>query len=446
MDILFLSVSTGGGHIKAAEALKEYVEKNYSDSRCKIVDTFKYISPLIDKFVVGGYLNIINKLPFLYGSLYKLSEHNKSIINATYAISQLFSYKLIPLIREFNPTIIVCTHTLPLQMTSYLKQKKMISAPITAIVTDYVNHPFWKLDNIDALIVPHDKIMFDMVQAGIPESIIYPYGIPLSEEFLIRHNRKNIMTSLGLEDKLTGLIMGGSLGIRSVYNSFKMLLRCEREMQIIVVTGKNARLKKKMENQLRHYNITNTKINANYNTIVNTYTNANASATTGDNASTSAKTTNCTSANTNTTINANTHPGTNTHTYTIDNTDTSTYTYIYNNKKIKILGYTDIIPELMGISDFIITKPGGMTISEALVKELPIFLTFPIPGQEERNCRFLLENGVAVNIQPKDNIDHILTDILDNTSKMKNMKKTARSFARPNSCRDTSMLLNKLQL
>jgi processive 1,2-diacylglycerol beta-glucosyltransferase len=417
LDILFLSVSTGGGHIKAAEALKEYVEKNYSGSRCKIVDTFKYISPLIDKFLVGGYLNIINKLPFLYGSLYKLSEHNKGIIDATYAISQLFSYKLIPLIREFNPTIIVCTHTLPLQMTSYLKQKKIISVPITAIVTDYVNHPFWKLDNIDALIVPHDKIMFDMVQAGIPESIIYPYGIPLSEEFLIRHNRKNIMANLGLEDKLTGLIMGGSLGIRSVYNSFKMLLRCEREMQIIVVTGKNAHLRNKMEDQLRHYNITNTKINTN----------------------------NCTGANTNTTINANAYTGTNTHTYTIDNTDTSTYTYIYNNKNIKILGYTDIIPELMDISDFIITKPGGMTISEALVKELPIFLTFPIPGQEERNCHFLIENGVAVNIQPKDNIDHILTDILDNTSKMKNMKKTAKSLARPNSCHDTSMLLDKLQ-
>ena len=55
MDILFLSVSTGGGHIKAAEALKEYVEKNYSGSRCKIVDTFKYISPLY-KFLVGGIL------------------------------------------------------------------------------------------------------------------------------------------------------------------------------------------------------------------------------------------------------------------------------------------------------------------------------------------------------------------------------------------------------
>ena len=224
--------------------------------------------------------------------------------------------------------------------------------------------------------------MFDMVQAGIPESIIYPYGIPLSEEFLIRHNRKNIMANLGLEDKLTGLIMGGSLGIRSVYNSFKMLLRCEREMQIIVVTGKNAHLRNKMEDQLRHYNITNTKINTN----------------------------NCTGANTNTTINANAYTGTNTHTYTIDNTDTSTYTYIYNNKNIKILGYTDIIPSLWTYR-FYYNKTRRYDNFEALVCNFP--------NQSGRKKLPFPYRKWCSNIQPKDNIDHILTDILDNTSKIK---------------------------
>lgn len=395
MDILFLSVSTGGGHIKAAEALKEYIEKNYSGSRCKIVDTFKYISPLIDKFVVGGYLSIINRIPFLYGSLYKLSEYNKNIIDATYTISQLFSYKLIPLIQEFNPSIIVCTHTLPLQMTSYLKTKKLISVPVTAIVTDYVNHPFWNLKNIDALIVPHDKIMFEMIKTGIPESIIYPYGIPLTEEFLKKRNKEKIITSLGLENKLTGLIMGGSLGIRSVYNSFEMLIRCKREIQIIVVTGKNTHLKNNMENKLRSCKITRSKINTAANTSIST--------------------------------------------------SFGTNTYNYNNKNIKIFGYTNIISDLMDISDFIITKPGGMTISEALVKELPIFLTSPIPGQEDRNSHFLIKNGVAVNIKPKDDIDYVLTDVLDNTTRLKSMKKVAKTLARPNSCRDITMLLEKIQ-
>jgi processive 1,2-diacylglycerol beta-glucosyltransferase len=387
MNVLFLSVSTGEGHIRAAEALKEHIEDNFSDSQCKIIDTFKYINPFLDKLVVGSYLNLINKLPVLYGNLYKLSEYNESIINITNSLSRLFSCKLIPLIKDFNPTIIVCTHTLPFQMVSYLKEKSVISIPLTAIVTDYVYHPFWKLNNIDALIVPNEKIMSDMIEADIPKNIIYPYGIPLTEKFLNKKNKEEIMSNLGFEEKLTGLIMGGSLGIRSVYSSFKMVFKCSEEMQIIIVTGRNTYIKKKLEKELAHYKINNPDKSS--------------------------------------LVESN--------------------SYICNNKKIILYGYTDKISELMDISDFIITKPGGMTISEALVKELPIFLAFPIPGQEERNCRFLVENGMAIYIEPKKNLNYILNDFFYNNPKIEDMKKQARTFARPDSCYNTALLLNKLQ-
>ena len=48
----------------------------------------------------------------------------------------------------------------------------------------------------------------------------------------------------------------------------------------------------------------------------------------------------------------------------------------------------------MDAADILVTKPGGMTISEALVKELPMFIISPIPGQEERNAKFLVTSGV----------------------------------------------------
>ena len=365
MDILFLSVSTGGGHIKAAEALKDYVKGRYPHSRCLIVDTLRYISPFLDKCIVGGYINIINNMPFLYRSLYNLSENSKNIINMTHTACCIFSHKLMPLISSFNPSIIVCTHTFPLQMVCHLKQKKVISVPIAAIVTDFANHPFWKLGNMDALIVPHDNIKLEMSRAGISRNIIYPYGIPISEGFLIKRDRKKILKSLGLEDKLTGLIMGGSLGIGSLYNSFETLAKSKRDVQIIMVTGKNVKLKNRVESRI-------------------------------------------------------------------------------SSKSIKVFGYTNIIPYLMDISDFIITKPGGMTISEALVKELPIFLTSPIPGQEERNHHFLISSGAAAEIKPVDDPDFVLTNILDNASNLKNMKEAAKCLARPYSCRDTALLLEKL--
>jgi processive 1,2-diacylglycerol beta-glucosyltransferase len=60
------------------------------------------------------------------------------------------------------------------------------------------------------------------------------------------------------------------------------------------------------------------------------------------------------------------------------------------------LGFTPTIERVMSVSDLAITKPGGLTTSECLAVGLPMIVISPIPGQEERNADFLLENGAAL--------------------------------------------------
>lgn len=59
------------------------------------------------------------------------------------------------------------------------------------------------------------------------------------------------------------------------------------------------------------------------------------------------------------------------------------------NKNINILSFTDSIDLLMDASDILITKPGGLTTTEAMTKNLPIIMINPIPGVESANCNFL---------------------------------------------------------
>lgn len=66
--------------------------------------------------------------------------------------------------------------------------------------------------------------------------------------------------------------------------------------------------------------------------------------------------------------------------------------------KIYPFGFVSNVDELMDASDCIITKPGGLTSSEALAKDLPMILSKPIPGQEDRNTEFLLNFGCAMKI------------------------------------------------
>lgn len=53
--------------------------------------------------------------------------------------------------------------------------------------------------------------------------------------------------------------------------------------------------------------------------------------------------------------------------------------------RVRVLPFTDKVPELMSISSVVITKPGGLTTTESLVSNLPIIVINPLPGQEEEN-------------------------------------------------------------
>ena len=100
---------------------------------------------------------------------------------------------------------------------------------------------------------------------------------------------------------------------------------------------------------------------------------------------------------------------------------------------IKVLDYTNKVPELMSISDLVVTKPGGLTTTESLASNLPIVIINPIPGQEEENASFLENNGVGIWIKKYDNIKERLESILKNPKKLDEMKHHTRELSKPNS-------------
>ena len=113
------------------------------------------------------------------------------------------------------------------------------------------------------------------------------------------------------------------------------------------------------------------------------------------------------------------------------------------NKKdsVKILEYTNQVPELMSISDLVVTKPGGLTTTESLASGLPIVVINPIPGQEEENASYLEENKVAIWLKKDDNVEAILKDLFSNPEKMQEMKIRARLLSKKNSTKDICKIL-----
>lgn len=110
--------------------------------------------------------------------------------------------------------------------------------------------------------------------------------------------------------------------------------------------------------------------------------------------------------------------------------------------RLVAVGFTDKVPELMACADLVITKPGGLSTSECLVMGLPMVLINPIPGQEERNASYLLQEGVAQRADDVATLLYRLTQLLANPEKLGDMKRNACALGRSGAA---STLLNHIE-
>lgn len=84
-----------------------------------------------------------------------------------------------------------------------------------------------------------------------------------------------------------------------------------------------------------------------------------------------------------------------------------------------------------GYLDIVISKPGGLTSSEVLSKGKPLIVIDPIPGQEQRNCEYLLEAGAALRLFEVEDAPYKIESLLADTPRRMRMAQNARALGRP---------------
>jgi processive 1,2-diacylglycerol beta-glucosyltransferase len=104
--------------------------------------------------------------------------------------------------------------------------------------------------------------------------------------------------------------------------------------------------------------------------------------------------------------------------------------------RVKLLGFTDQIDELMGAADLVVSKPGGLTTSETLARGAAMVIVNPTPGQESRNSDFLLENGAAIKANNLATLAYKVTHLLRDADRLAGVKANARRLGRPRAAFD----------
>lgn len=364
--ILIFYASYGGGHLSAANSIKQCIDENYNNYETKLVDCMLYVNKPINKITTTAYKEMAKKFPWAWGEFYYHSEKGP-LAQISSASNKVFAKKLLNLLDEYHPDVVISTHPFASQMISYLKKKGLVSCTLATIMTDFAPHEQWLVGKEygDFFFVSHAKMRNKLIELGVPESKVFATGIPLSNRFLMHYNKKEIKNSFGLDlSKKTVLFFGGGefgLGREKTIKILKTFIDNSSNIQIVAIAGKNEKMKYEFENLVKE---------------------ENAEAT------------------------------------------------------VKVLAYTNQVPELMSISDLVVTKPGGLTVTESLASGLPIVIINPIPGQEEENADFLENAGVAVWIKEDSDYNLIISSLLGNAEKLHQMKINTKLLAKKHATYD----------
>lgn len=112
--------------------------------------------------------------------------------------------------------------------------------------------------------------------------------------------------------------------------------------------------------------------------------------------------------------------------------------------KLKVYGFTHKIPELMAEASLLVTKPGGLTASEALAAGLPMILVDVFGGQEEDNAAFLVENGVACMARNIDELKQHVNDILSSPGTLEGMRQRCLLLGRPEAAYSVASIIHNI--
>lgn len=358
---LIISLSTGGGHATVSNSLADKLKDKGQE--VTVIDLFKEINAkALHNFICEGYNLIATKVPRIYETIYNAG--NKPIIaKGSFELTRRMSQKrILELIKSYDPDVIVAVHPIVTDILGSMKKKGYITKQrLISVITDFLAHFVYvhRHEYIDAYFVGGETTKENLIEWGVEEDKIFPYGIPIKKEFYIPKVKQN-------NHVFTILVMGGSLGSRNMTNVIKQLYHIDKKIKIIAVCGRDKELKEKMS-KLGEKHL---------------------------------------------------------------------------NKEMMVHGFVNNIHNLMDSADLLISKPGGASVTEALLRRIPMIIPYMLGGQEKENRDYLIESGVAIWVSKIKEIPFIVNKLIDEPEildKMEaNMDQIASEFSIDNSI---SMLL-----
>jgi processive 1,2-diacylglycerol beta-glucosyltransferase len=103
--------------------------------------------------------------------------------------------------------------------------------------------------------------------------------------------------------------------------------------------------------------------------------------------------------------------------------------------EVRVLGFVENLDDLIAASDIVITKAGGLIVSEVMARHTPMVIIEPIPGQEEWNADYVVSTGAGVQVRLAEMVPTVVRGLLDTPERLRLMRTCAEQSGRPNAAR-----------
>ena len=253
--MLFLIADTGGGHRASATAVAREVEADSGGRvRCILLDPFAEASPRLVGALVDLYAPLVRHAPWAWGALYHATDSRAAVRLLRASVLRLVEPGLRAAVAREQPAIVVSFHPLLNHLGArVLDRMPPPRPPMVTVVTDLVDvHAAWIAPDVDLVLTPSSQGLARCRRAGVAPERSADLGLPVAAAFCEPPagdaERAALRRGLGLDpERFTLLLTGGGEGSGGLGRRLRALLRARLDLQIVVVCGRNTRLRRRLE-------------------------------------------------------------------------------------------------------------------------------------------------------------------------------------------------------
>jgi processive 1,2-diacylglycerol beta-glucosyltransferase len=253
--ILVLSAAVGAGHMRAAEAVELALKKLAPTAHISNLDLLTLTNAGFRRIYGKAYLDLVNLAPHVLGYMYDMLDKprpaNSKRDRFRLAIEKLNLKKFQNFLTEGHWDLVVNTHFLPAEIIANLRSKERLSIPQFTVTTDFETHRLWVNQPCERYTTATDEGAAYLEHWGVPAQSVSVTGIPIHPVFSEPKDRGECLKRHGLVgDRPIVLQLAGGFGVGPIENLFQGVLAIEKPLEIVVVAGKNEKIRRKLEQTL----------------------------------------------------------------------------------------------------------------------------------------------------------------------------------------------------